>query len=1011
MNVTPKRSPARASVLRILRGLRADIRSALKSRSQRGGAHSRSIRPGLCALLVFCATVFLLSVSVLFWSDALPLPAQPALRNDFLPSTRGRAPLGVDKDIDADRLHIAMIFDENRFNFSQSVLRSIMHYAQDPVTLHLVAPRALHAQLLELPDALAGDAHVVAHDYALCEAPTSLISFIARDIHMSAMCKVFLAEIVPSDHVLYVDSDVTVVSDIAHCWLKRRMPDGITMGTALDGQAVIGMGVDMGEICQSLPDKCYPIGMRFRIPAGLECGTTPMRAKIVRTEGRLCSSAGDYEPYQFNGGVALMNLQRMRATRFTARFVQASVYTWRQMDYRQAGWGEQDLLNSYFRLYPKAIVNLPCGCNFQYSAPRRESKCGKQKVAIAHGWTRQLLDTKSHDVFNLHFNYFRRSDVDYTNRDNLEPPLVPALSRVAPDWTPPPPTDGVPLDAALRTHDPSCSQQSHHCAVDDITRARELPIGILSDEVNVLSRTSRRPMFFEEMAESVREQTHPRMRHIVGTDDAQSHATYLQKHTNDVVLFSRPTQPFDASEVCKRCVSPSGVCGSAPGLHLPKARQRYLDCYCATAYPMNAYMNELHNRVRSGWVVYVDDDNLLQHRFAISEFLATVKSRGSLVAFRSHLGRLTPSDGNFANQIVMGDFDSSNFAFHSDNIKLATWVPRRCGDFRVARALAAQLPVEWVDRAFIQANPMRAAIGGLGNRTDRTDAAITVIITSYLSTGWRPRWVREIVDEYTKPAMRHLIAKVILVWNNPEEEVPRNLADAENDRFLILRTERNSLNNRWINVLDSIDTDVVLNLDDDIYVKREGLLCLLNWFRRYPRQIVGPFVRRVQGTKYVLDELTDSSSYSLVLPRVLLLPTTLLREYASAENKWFHDYVDTQEAHCDDVFMNIVAQNKAGVAPLRVLLPAKSVIDFYSKCYSISKQLTGGLALQKKRTEKRSECVHEMMSRFNLHNLLASARVATCLPRGNALEADSVVDASEYKAMVDDSFSCEGKDP
>ena len=983
MTMVRRRSP----IQRIWAGLLVHLRTARKS--------LRAYRKSKSALLLFpillIAVLFAFSSAITYFLDIFPPSGQPALFNKFL----GRQPFAIahnESDYSTSRLHIAMIFDENRYDFSLSVIRSLTYYAKDPITLHLVAPTTLHDTLRQWPYELPGDVHVVTHDYKLCEAPTSLISHIARDIHMSAMCKVFLAEIVPSEHVLYIDSDVTVVSDVSYCWIKRG-----NIGTSLGRDAVIAMGVDMGEACQSNPDLCYPIGMRFKIPYGLECGTTPQRAKIVRAEGRRCQSAGEYEPYQFNGGVALMNLARMREQQFTARFVQASIHTWRSLGFRQARWGEQDLLNNFFRLYPKSIENLPCGCNYQYSAARRESKCGNQRVAIAHGWTRQLLDTKSHDRFNKHFNHFRRSDINYNDRKNIpEPPRAPEISRMAPDWSPP---LGRPVDVAYREHDPSCSSQSHHCPADDLQHSQEVSIDILSDTVNILSRTSRRPRFFKEMMQTVQEQTHPHINHIVGTDDTISRATYLS-NTDNVVSFTKSSATFDPSEVCRKCISPTGRCGSAPGLDFPKERQSYLDCYCSTAYPMNSYMNELQEKVKPGWVVYVDDDNMLEHKFSIAEMLSAIKSRKSLIAFRSHLGRLTPSDGNFERErIVMGDFDSSNFAFHTNAIQHATWEKKRCGDFRVARNLAGHLPVQWIDHTFIQANPLRAVLGGLGRRKDVGKPSVTVVVTSYLATGWRPQWVKQIVDTYTAEEMNHLVAKVILVWNNPTESVPQTLAELENERFVILRQKLNSLNNRWIDVLEHIDSEAVLNLDDDVYIKREGLICLLSWWKRDRRRIVGPFVRRIEGSTYVIDELTDSSEYSVVLPRVLLVPTALLKDYASKQHSWFHQYIDDQEAHCDDVFLNILAQKKA--PPLRVLLPEKTMIDFYSKCFTVDSQLTGGLALQKDRAAKRSVCVRELMEKFEFKRFERSDSVATCMARGNALDLEQVVESERYKLMTD----------
>ena len=71
--------------------------------------------------------------------------------------------------------------------------------------------------------------------------------------------------------------------------------------------------------------------------------------------------------------------------------------------------------------------------------------------------------------------------------------------------------------------------------------------------------------------------------------------------------------------------------------------------------------------------------------------------------------------------------------------------------------------------------------------------------------------------------------------------------------------------------------DVALNLDDDVYVKKERLICVSSWYRRLrdSRGMIGPFVRRTEGTKYIIYELTDSSSYSVLRPAVLMLLTYL----------------------------------------------------------------------------------------------------------------------------------------
>ena len=164
--------------------------------------------------------------------------------------------------------------------------------------------------------------------------------------------------------------------------------------------------------------------------------------------------------------------------------------------------------------------------------------------------------------------------------------------------------------------------------------------------------------------------------------------------------------------------------------------------------------------------------------------------------------------------------------------------------------------------------------------------------------------MRKIIDVYTDDSITHIVEKVILMWNNVENDVPSVFVGHE--RVEIVRSSKNSLKNRWIETLPHINTDIVLNPDDDVYVKKEGLLRMLNWFNKERTRMVAPFVRRIEGHKYFLDHVYDSSAYSIVLPRILLVPTAYLRAYANSSNAWFHQYVDTNEAHCDDIFLNMV---------------------------------------------------------------------------------------------------------
>ena len=94
---------------------------------------------------------------------------------------------------------------------------------------------------------------------------------------------------------------------------------------------------------------------------------------------------------------------------------------------------------------------------------------------------------------------------------------------------------------------------------------------------------------------------------------------------------------FDAMEPCEKCgASPERGCGNAP--YDTDLRNKFLDCYCKTSYPMNGYMQHLHDRVDNGWVVYLDDDNLFMDQYGIANALANARSKSDLLLWRAKLG-------------------------------------------------------------------------------------------------------------------------------------------------------------------------------------------------------------------------------------------------------------------------------------------------------------------------------------------------------------------------------------
>jgi hypothetical protein len=392
---------------------------------------------------------------------------------------------------------------------------------------------------------------------------------------------------------------------------------------------------------------------------------------------------------------------------------------------------------------------------------------------------------------------------------------------------------------------------------------------------------------------------------------------------------------------------------------------------------MNVYINSLHNIITSngysGWIIYLDDDNLLIDRFTISDALAHAKNTNQVLLWKSYLQRITPSQQNWEH-IVMGDIDASGFMFHSSNIKHTRWSTKRCGDYWTIASLSEVLDQVWIDKTYVIAHPLRNKLGGLGMRND-IKHKLTIIITSYDTKGLRPVWVQDIAAAYTSEQMSSLVHKVILVWNNPFDVPP------EIPGLIVLRMKVNSLNNRWTQTLKHVETDAILNLDDDILLKKEAIICMMSYWLDDPDILVGPFVRSTMDNKYHLDDLINGENYSLMLPRAMLLHKRYLKLYSKIDPAIIN-YVDEQNAHCDDIALNLAVAYYSKKPPMRIFAPSQTILDYYKICLQKNRKETGGLATNKDRAELRNECFNWMTKMYPDDTLKFTNVIGTCGLRG-----------------------------
>ena len=190
--------------------------------------------------------------------------------------------------------------------------------------------------------------------------------------------------------------------------------------------------------------------------------------------------------------------------------------------------------------------------------------------------------------------------------------------------------------------------------------------------INILTRTSNRPKFFKDCAASVRLQDYKNIRHIVGADNQETF-DYAKKETSDVFLIpSMPRKPQ----------------------------------YGIMHSPYNLYMNALTAEVKEGWVICLDDDDMLTRPDAISTLVKNLTAVDSLVLWKVQFPhRVIPSPQTWGRFPVLGDIASIGFAYHISHNWAAQWDEVKESDFRVILKLFRVLPqTVWLDDILTKVN-------------------------------------------------------------------------------------------------------------------------------------------------------------------------------------------------------------------------------------------------------------------------------------------------------------------
>ena len=180
---------------------------------------------------------------------------------------------------------------------------------------------------------------------------------------------------------------------------------------------------------------------------------------------------------------------------------------------------------------------------------------------------------------------------------------------------------------------------------------------------NILIRTSNRPNYFKGCVNSIYNQTYKNWNIIIGIDDDKS-----EEYTVDA---KGRTIKYNFKNV--------------------KKVERPNDDEYGIYFKYNLYFNELHKQVKSGYVIYLDDDDSLYDKDCLLKLSQQIENDDTIVFWRVQFpNRLVPSDVNFGNAPVMKDVSGIGFTF--PNKYKTDWEPFKRGDYRIAKELYNKIP-------------------------------------------------------------------------------------------------------------------------------------------------------------------------------------------------------------------------------------------------------------------------------------------------------------------------------
>ncbi len=246
----------------------------------------------------------------------------------------------------------------------------------------------------------------------------------------------------------------------------------------------------------------------------------------------------------------------------------------------------------------------------------------------------------------------------------------------------------------------------------------------------------------------------------------------------------------------------------------------------------------------------------------------------------------------------------------------------------------------------------------------------TVVILNYK----REAILSDLIEKYLKLPYLH---SIIIVYNAIDSNLSNQFIFKFNmylksKRITVIKSDKNSLNNRFF-PYESIKTDAVLSLDDDMFLRPDEIMLAFRTWRENREKIVG-FPARYHTWNFTVQNFEYKSylscEYSMVLTGAAFYHRFYNYIYSYVMDKRILNLVD-ELRNCEDIAFNMMVSHMTRRAPLKV----STKYTFYCKeCENVISKSENDLpvSLRAGHYQKRSFCLQNFIKIYGYNPLLYS---------------------------------------